>query len=54
MAISLSFGVLFATLMTLILVPGFYLILQDISDRVRKLFNSGTTKGQNAIDNPQL
>ncbi|MGB0344118.1 MAG: efflux RND transporter permease subunit, partial [Coraliomargarita sp.] len=54
MAISLSFGVLFATLMTLILVPGFYLILQDISDRVRKLFNSGTTKGQNAIANPQL
>lgn len=32
MAISLSFGVLFATLMTLILVPGFYSILQDITE----------------------
>ena len=30
MAISLSFGVLFATLMTLILVPSFYSILEDI------------------------
>ncbi len=38
MAISLSFGVLFATLMTLILVPGFYFILQDISDRFTALF----------------
>lgn len=39
MAISLSFGVLFATLMTLILVPGFYFILQDIIDRTVALFS---------------
>jgi multidrug efflux pump subunit AcrB len=30
MAISLGFGVLFSTLITLILVPAFYLILEDI------------------------
>lgn len=30
MAISLGFGVLFATLITLLLVPGFYMILEDI------------------------
>ncbi len=36
MAISLSFGVLFATLITLILVPAFYTILEDIKDLVIK------------------
>ncbi|MFT6059878.1 MAG: multidrug efflux pump subunit AcrB, partial [Lentimonas sp.] len=32
MAISLSFGVLFATFITLLLVPAFYLILEDIRE----------------------
>ena len=32
MAISLSFGVLFATFITLLLVPAFYTILEDIRD----------------------
>jgi multidrug efflux pump subunit AcrB len=32
MAISLSFGVLFATLITLLLVPAFYEILEDLKD----------------------
>jgi multidrug efflux pump subunit AcrB len=33
MAISLSFGVLFATFITLLLVPAFYSILEDIRER---------------------
>ncbi len=33
MAISLSFGVLFATFITLLLVPAFYSILEDIRGR---------------------
>ena len=32
MAISLGFGILFATLITLVLVPAFYMILEDLSD----------------------
>jgi multidrug efflux pump subunit AcrB len=34
MAISLSFGVLFATFITLLLVPAFYSILEDIRDKL--------------------
>ncbi|MEC7230558.1 MAG: efflux RND transporter permease subunit, partial [Verrucomicrobiota bacterium] len=34
MAISLSFGVLFATFITLLLVPAFYSILEDIRERL--------------------
>ena len=37
MAISLSFGVLFATCITLLLVPAFYTILEDIREAVRNL-----------------
>jgi multidrug efflux pump subunit AcrB len=33
MAVSLSFGILFATLITLILVPCIYLVMEDISKR---------------------
>ena len=36
MATSLSFGVLFATFMTLLLVPAFYNILEDLKDFVRR------------------
>jgi multidrug efflux pump subunit AcrB len=40
MAVSLSFGILFATLITLILVPCIYLVLEDIS----QLFGMDRTK----------
>ncbi|MBI9112605.1 efflux RND transporter permease subunit [Maridesulfovibrio ferrireducens] len=38
MAISLGFGILFATGITLILVPSFYMIFEDIRRGIRKLF----------------
>jgi multidrug efflux pump subunit AcrB len=38
MATSLSFGVLFATFMTLLLVPAFYTILEDAHDWLRTRF----------------
>jgi multidrug efflux pump subunit AcrB len=38
MATSLSFGVLFATLMTLLLVPAFYTILEDAHDWFARIF----------------
>ncbi len=38
MAVSLAFGVLFATFITLILVPVSYQILEDIKNEVKKLF----------------
>ena len=38
MAVSLAFGVLFATFITLILVPTAYLILEDVKRAMRKLF----------------
>jgi multidrug efflux pump subunit AcrB len=39
MAISLSFGVLFATFITLLLVPSFYTILEDIREFSMRLWN---------------
>ena len=48
MAISLGFGVLFATVITLILVPAVYLVLNDIGNVVRSLINgtqNETTEG---------
>jgi multidrug efflux pump subunit AcrB len=39
MAISLAFGVLFATFITLILVPTSYLIIEDMKDFSAKIFN---------------
>ena len=38
MAVSLAFGVIFATFITLILVPTEYLILDDIGRGMRRLF----------------
>ena len=38
MAISLSFGILFATLITLILVPSVYVILEDVKKAVKWMF----------------
>lgn len=40
MATSLSFGVLFATAMTLLLVPAFYAILEDVKDLAIRLWKS--------------
>ena len=43
MAIAIGFGVLFATFITLLMVPCLYLILNDLKDSCRKLFtHSGT------------
>ena len=40
MAVSLAFGVLFATFITLILVPVSYLILDDVQRTLRRMFGS--------------
>jgi multidrug efflux pump subunit AcrB len=37
MAVSLGFGILFATMLTLILIPTFYLIVEDIKNIFRKI-----------------
>jgi len=39
MAISLSFGVLFATIVTLVFIPSLYLIIEDIRVLFRRLIN---------------
>ena len=39
MAVSLGFGILFATLLTLVLIPTFYLIVEDIKGLFVKLSN---------------
>ena len=46
MAISLSFGVMFATLVTLVLVPALYVILEDIKSAWQWLYGkqSGTSE----------
>jgi hypothetical protein len=36
MAISLGYGILFATLITLLLVPSLYLIVEDVRSRYRR------------------
>ena len=41
MAVSLAFGVLFATFITLILVPTAYLILDDVQRAMRRMFGRG-------------
>ena len=40
MAISLAFGVLFATMITLLLVPSLYMILEDVTSIPRKIKNA--------------
>ncbi|MEH6455422.1 MAG: efflux RND transporter permease subunit [Cocleimonas sp.] len=39
MAVSLGFGILFATLLTLVLIPTFYLIVEDIKGLFGKIYN---------------
>jgi len=43
MAVSLAFGVLFATLITLILIPAAYIVLEDLTGFVRRLVKSPAT-----------
>ena len=43
MAVSLAFGIVFATMITLLLVPSLYMILED----VKSLFSRKTVTGQN-------
>ena len=49
MAISLAFGILFATLVTLLLVPCNYLILEDIRRAKRWLFNQPAETENNRV-----
>ncbi|MBG0775226.1 MAG: efflux RND transporter permease subunit [Desulfovibrionaceae bacterium] len=48
MAISLGFGILFATGITLLLVPCLYVVLEDIGGLLRKLFGGGTHHASHA------
>ena len=50
MAVSLAFGVIFATFITLILVPTAYLIVEDIKRALRKIFTRGEPADTMAID----
>lgn len=54
MAVSLSFGILFATLITLILVPCIYLVLEDIASyfRIRKESRAAIAGGQPDLTSP--
>ena len=47
MAVSLAFGVLFATLITLILIPAAYIVLEDLTGFVRRLVKSPATDTDN-------
>lgn len=44
MALSLGFGILFATVITLLLVPSLYLLMEDFLQWVGRVFNSGQEK----------
>ena len=46
MAVSLSFGVLFATVVTLVLIPSLYLIVEDI----KKIFSRNKNKNKNPVE----
>lgn len=48
MAISLGFGILFATLVTLVLIPSLYLILEDIKVLLGTVFGSNLPPEQNS------
>jgi multidrug efflux pump subunit AcrB len=42
MAISIAFGVLFATFVTLILVPVLYYVSKDLSDRLKAAWSASS------------
>ncbi len=46
MALSLGFGILFATVITLLLVPCLYLLVEDFFLQMRRLFGTGTNEEQ--------
>ncbi len=48
MAISLGFGVLFATVITLAMVPAFYLIIDDLSRLMKRRGKAQEGSGQPA------
>ncbi len=53
MAVSLAFGILFATVITLLLVPSLYLIIYDINDRFTAFFRwyfSSSRKDKTDVD----
>ncbi len=43
MAVSLGFGILFATVITLVLVPAFYLVVEDLKQGTRRIFKRRST-----------
>ena len=49
MAVSLAFGVIFATFITLVLVPTAYLIIEDVKSLPRRLF-AGNRTGKGRLD----
>lgn len=44
MAVSLGFGILFATMLTLVLIPVFYLIVDDVSSGAKRIFKKRSQK----------
>jgi multidrug efflux pump subunit AcrB len=50
MAVSLSFGVLFATIVTLIFIPSLYVIIEDL----RGVFKRKKNKGQHKVETTQV
>ena len=53
MAVSLAFGIVFSTIITLILVPVCYSMLADIKAFVRRLYSGSTTDEPVTITSPQ-
>ena len=52
MAISLAFGIVFATVITLLLVPSLYLVLEDL-DRWWRSRGDQPSLDEHSLDNPQ-
>jgi multidrug efflux pump subunit AcrB len=50
MALSLGFGIVFATAITLVLIPSLYLILSDAKILLRTLFGGAAAEQQKAVD----
>ena len=46
MAVSLGFGILFATVITLIIIPINYLILEDVRKAIQKIWNLGNDRSE--------
>ncbi|MEW6741215.1 MAG: efflux RND transporter permease subunit [Planctomycetota bacterium] len=49
MAVSLAFGVIFCTAVSLLLIPSGYVILEDLGGLVRKLYGGGRRLGEEAV-----